>query len=151
MRGLTDYGDDLCQTVVDELRDTVASLCRLGDAPMLESALRPRLIFDPGLGFAKTAEQSLLLLGKLHWLSRSLGGRLLIGASRKSMLGAITGLPINERVVPSAVAAALAAYQGADIVRVHDVAETVAALQVAEALRCAARTDAEVLAGEGGA
>jgi dihydropteroate synthase len=136
MRELTDYGEDLCQTVIDELRQTVASLGGAGASRMsLPLSLHERLIFDPGLGFAKTAEQSLLLLGRLRWLKEALGGRLLIGASRKSMLGAITGLPTSDRLVPSTVAAALAAYLGADVVRVHDVAETRAALRVAEALR----------------
>lgn len=133
MRELTDYGDDLCQTVVTELHRTVASFS-LGGEPSM-SLTRSQLIFDPGLGFAKTAEQSLELLARLCWLRRALGGRLLIGASRKSMLGAITGLPTSERTVPSAVAAAFAAYFGADIVRVHDVRETMAALQLAAALR----------------
>lgn len=156
MRELTDYGGNLCQTVVDELRQTVASLMmRDEDAPhrsmkpattlatttpVLDRQSPPwaqRLIFDPGLGFAKTAEQSAQLLASVRWLRRALGGKLLIGASRKSMLGAITGLPIEERLVPSAVAAALAAYQGADVVRVHDVPETVAALKLTAALRVA--------------
>lgn len=157
MRELTDYGGNLCQTVVDELRQTVASLMMGdGEAPHLSTTLvqglepppaksppssqpwAQRLIFDPGLGFAKTPEQSVQLLASVRWLRRVLGGKLLIGASRKSMLGAITGLPTSERLVPSAVAAALAAYQGADVVRVHDVPETVAALKLTAALRIAA-------------
>jgi dihydropteroate synthase len=149
MRDQTNYGEDLCQTVVDELRQTVASLLpapgpgkslepRPWQLPWGDSAVSPlhaRLIFDPGLGFAKTAEQSLALLSRLRWLRSALGGRLLIGASRKSMLGAITGLPIHERLIPSTVAAAFAAYAGADIVRVHDVAETLAAVRIGCALR----------------
>jgi dihydropteroate synthase len=161
MRARTDYGadlDDLCQTVVDELRRTVASLLapELTVVPVPSSTttsrasavahddppLRSRLIFDPGLGFAKTAEQSVALLARLRWLRRSLGGRLLIGASRKSMLGAITGLPTSQRLIPSVMAAAFAAYQGADIVRVHDVAETLPALRLAESLRRAAEAHA---------
>ncbi len=145
MRDFTDYGDDLCQTVVDELVQTVASLWTSRVSPMQSKpstcnvlsswTLPSRLIFDPGLGFAKTAEQSTKLLANLGWFRRALGGKLLIGASRKSMLGAITGLSTSERLIPSVTAAALAAYQGADIVRVHDVPQTVAALRVAEALR----------------
>jgi dihydropteroate synthase len=137
MRELTDYGGNLCQTVVDELRQTVASLM-MGDGEASSQPWAQRLIFDPGLGFAKTPEQSVQLLASVRWLRRVLGGKLLIGASRKSMLGAITGLPTSERLVPSAVAAALAAYQGADVVRVHDVPETVAALKLTAALRIAA-------------
>lgn len=136
MREQTNYGEDLCQTVVDELRQTVASLLSM-PVPVGSTVVSPlssRLIFDPGLGFAKTAEQSLTLLSRLRWLRRALGGRLLIGASRKSMLGALTGLPIQERLIPSVVAAAFAACAGADIVRVHDVAESIAAVRMGEAV-----------------
>lgn len=129
MRQLTDYGSDLCQTVVSELSSTVHSLT--ADEP----ALAARLILDPGLGFAKTAEQSLRLLGDLPRLKALLGMPILVGASRKSMLGAATGLPVAERLVPSAVAAALAARLGADVVRVHDVAATRAALAIERAVR----------------
>ena len=129
MRQQTDYGDNLCQTVVEELRATAASLA--GDDPVL----RHRLIFDPGLGFAKTAEQSVELLARIAWLQAALQAPLLVGASRKSMLGAVTGLPVEDRLVPSVVAAALAAQQGAAIVRVHDVKQTRAALQLLSALR----------------
>jgi dihydropteroate synthase len=131
MGTLTDYPGDLCQTVVTELQQTIAPLLPSADC----TGLRKRLIFDPGLCFAKTAAQSRLLLARLRWLRHALGGKLLIGASRKSMLGAMTGLAVNERLLPSVVAAALAAYQGADVVRVHDVAETVIALRLADGLR----------------
>jgi dihydropteroate synthase len=123
--------------VVDELRRTLSAL--VGEVDPL---LRPQLIFDPGLGFAKTAAQSLRLLARLRWLRSAWGGRLLIGASRKSMLGSVTGLQTADRLIPSTVAAALAAYQGADIVRVHDVAETVSALRLATALHQAAEAAA---------
>jgi dihydropteroate synthase len=132
MREQTDYGDNLCQTVVEELRAIAASLA--GD----DSVLRRRLIFDPGLGFAKTAEQSIELLSRTAWLQAQLQAPLLIGASRKSMLGAVTGLPVESRLIPSVVAAAWAAQQGAAIVRVHDVAETRAALKLVAALRTVA-------------
>ncbi len=128
MREQTDYGDNLCQTVVEELVTIAASLA--GDDPVL----RRRLIFDPGLGFAKTAEQSIELLSRTAWLHAQLQAPLLVGASRKSMLGAVTGLPVSSRLVPSVVAAVHAAQQGAAIVRVHDVAETRAALQLVQAL-----------------
>ena len=133
MRDQTDYGDNLCQTVVEELRAIAASL--VGDDPVL----RRRLIFDPGLGFAKTAEQSIELLSRTAWLQAQLQAPLLIGASRKSMLGAVTGLPVEDRLIPSVVAAALAAQSGAAIVRVHDVAETRAALRLVQALRLASQ------------
>jgi dihydropteroate synthase len=128
MRQLSEYGPDLCQTVVSELASTVQTLT--ADDP----ALRERLIFDPGLGFAKASDQSLALLGAVPRLKALLGGRVLIGASRKSLLGAATGLAVEDRLIPSVVAAALAAFQGADVVRVHDVAATRAALDLAHAV-----------------
>lgn len=137
MRQLTDYGSDLCQTVVSELSSIVHSLT--ADEP----ALAARLILDPGLGFAKTAEQSLRLLGELPRLKAQLGTPILVGASRKSMLGAVTGLPVEERLVPSVVAAALAARLGADVVRVHDVAATRAALAIERAVRGPTRRGAQ--------
>lgn len=134
MRQHTDYGDNLCQTVVDELRQTATALT--GDDPVLCD----RLLYDPGLGFAKTAEQSIELLARTAWLSLALPGPLVVGASRKSMLGAVTGLPVDQRLIPSVVAAALAAQAGAAMVRVHDVAETRAALALLMAVRGAAAT-----------
>lgn len=131
MRQLTDYGENLCQTVVDELRQIAARLTEE------DPVLRRRLMFDPGLGFAKTAEQSLELLARTAWLRAAFSAPIVVGASRKSMLGALTGLPVTERMVPSVVAASWAAMHGADIVRVHDVAETRQALQILTALRTA--------------
>jgi dihydropteroate synthase len=129
MRQLTDYGDKLCQTVVDELRQTAARLTE--EHPVL----RRRLMFDPGLGFAKTAEQSLELLARTAWLRAALAAPIVVGASRKSMLGAVTGQPVQDRMLPSVIAATWAALHGADMVRVHDVAETKVALQLVTALR----------------
>ena len=127
MRQLTDYGPDLCDTVIKELADVVSALT--------DPKLRGRVIYDPGLGFAKTPAQSLQLLGQLGRLRAALGGPLLVGASRKSLLGSVTGLPVQELMLPSVVAAVLAAQQGAAIVRVHDVAETRLALQLCHAVR----------------
>jgi dihydropteroate synthase len=88
-----------------------------------------RIVLDPGIGFAKTVEHNLELLRRQRELA-GLGYPLLIGWSRKSTLGALTGRAVEERL-PGSVAAALAAVQhGARIVRVHDVAATVDALKV---------------------
>lgn len=88
-----------------------------------------RIVWDPGIGFGKTVEQNFSLLARQAELLAG-GSRLLVGWSRKSSLGAVTGLEVTERAVPSAVAAVLAVERGASIVRVHDVRETVAALAV---------------------
>ena len=92
-----------------------------------------RLVLDPGFGFGKTLEHNLALLAGLPRLA-ALGYPVLAGMSRKSMLGAITGRAVDERVVASAAAALLAAERGAAILRVHDVAETRDALAVLRAL-----------------
>jgi dihydropteroate synthase len=94
---------------------------------------RERIMWDPGIGFGKTVEQNFALLARQPELLSS-GHALLVGWSRKSSLGAVTGLPVGERLVPSIAAALLAAERGAHVVRVHEVKETVAALKVREAL-----------------
>ncbi|WP_408593443.1 dihydropteroate synthase [Limnohabitans sp.] len=90
---------------------------------------RERITLDPGVGFGKTVAQNFeLLSGQADLLS--LGYPLLVGWSRKSSLGAVTGCEVGERLVPSIAAALLAVERGARIVRVHDVAPTVQALKV---------------------
>jgi dihydropteroate synthase len=88
---------------------------------------RNRIVIDPGIGFGKTLEHNLALLRAAAELADT-GYPLLIGVSRKSMFKALFGLESGERLVPSVVAAVLAAQQGAAILRVHDVRETVQAL-----------------------
>jgi dihydropteroate synthase len=88
-----------------------------------------RIAVDPGIGFGKTVEQNFALLARQRELL-SLGLPLLSGWSRKTSLGTVTGLAMAERMPPSIVAAVLAVQNGASIVRVHDVRETAAALQV---------------------
>ena len=97
-----------------------------------------RIVLDPGIGFGKTVAQNFTLLAQQQALLTS-GHSLLAGWSRKSSLGAVTGLEIDQRMVPSVAAALLAVERGARIVRVHDVAETVAALKVWSATISAAR------------
>ena len=92
-----------------------------------------RIAWDPGIGFGKTVQQNFALLARQHEL-RAAGYPLVVGWSRKSSLGAVTGLPVNDRLVPSVAAALLAVERGAHIVRVHDVKETLAALKVRDAM-----------------
>jgi dihydropteroate synthase len=93
---------------------------------------RKRLVVDPGFGFGKTVEHNYRLLRQLARFA-DLGVPVLAGLSRKSMIGAATGNPVERRVVGSAVAAVLAAQEGARLLRVHDVAETREALAVWQA------------------
>lgn len=94
---------------------------------------RKRIVIDPGFGFGKTLEHNVGMLRQLDAFAE-LGVPLLTGLSRKSMLGALTGLPVEERMVPSVAAAVVAAMKGAKIFRVHDVKETRQALQIVSAL-----------------
>ena len=94
---------------------------------------RQRIVIDPGFGFGKTVAHNLDLLGQLASL-RKLGVPILAGLSRKSMLGAITGRDVSDRVVASVTAALLAVQRGASIVRVHDVRDTVDALKILNAV-----------------
>jgi dihydropteroate synthase len=115
--------------VVQEVQDFLAS--RMRDVSAAGVAL-DRIALDPGIGFAKSAEHNWQLLrGQRRLLS--LGRPLLLGWSRKSSLGALTGRPVDQRVVASVAAALAAIERGARIVRVHDVAETVDALKVWQA------------------
>lgn len=117
--------------VVTEIRDffqcQVHTCMQAGIAP-------ERLMLDPGFGFGKTLEHNLALLRELESL-RVAGLPLLVGLSRKSMLGALTDREVGERRVASAVAAALAVERGANVVRVHDVDATRDALRIVLALR----------------
>ena len=91
-----------------------------------------RIALDPGVGFGKTVAQNFELLAHQKQLL-VLGYPLLVGWSRKSSIGAVTGCEVPERMVPSVAAALLAIERGARIVRVHDVAQTVYALKVWQA------------------
>ncbi|HFA59062.1 MAG TPA: dihydropteroate synthase [Rhodospirillales bacterium] len=94
---------------------------------------RERLLLDPGFGFGKTLEHNLALLRHLDAFT-ALDRPLLVGISRKSMLGAITGRETDERLAAGLAAAVLAVERGARLVRVHDVAATVDALKVTMAV-----------------
>jgi dihydropteroate synthase len=97
---------------------------------------RDRLVLDPGIGFGKRLEHNLALLAHLPELGRS-GLPLLVGVSRKSMFQALLGRPVEQRLAGGLAVATAAVLAGAGILRVHDVAETVDAVKVAQALRAA--------------
>jgi dihydropteroate synthase len=100
----------------------------------LDGGIRPEfLLVDPGFGFGKTLSQNVALLASLGRL-RSLGLPIMVGLSRKSMLGQLTGRPVGDRLPGSLAAAVLAAQRGAAILRVHDVAATRDVLSVLDAV-----------------
>lgn len=121
---LPDYADVVSE-VRDFLRERVAAATAAGIADA-------RIVIDPGIGFAKTPAHNLALLQRQRELL-VLGRPLLVGWSRKSTLGVLTGRAAAQRLAPSVAAAVLAVNEGARIVRVHDVAETVDALKVWQA------------------
>lgn len=94
---------------------------------------RDRILVDPGFGFGKTLEHNLSLLRHLDRFV-GLAAGLLVGISRKSMIGALLDAPIGERLSGSLAAAVIAAWQGAHIIRAHEVQETVRALRVCAAV-----------------
>ena len=107
----------------------VAFLLERAQAMLALGVAKERIALDPGIGFGKTVAQNFELLAHQKQLS-ALGYPLLVGWSRKSSLGAVTGSEVGERLVPSVAAALLAVERGAQLVRVHDVGATVQALAV---------------------
>ena len=116
--------------VVDDVR---AFLAERIEAAVAAGVDERRILVDPGIGFGKTVDHNLELLRRLGEL-RELGRPIVVGASRKRFLGAITGREVDRRGGGTAAANVLALAAGADVFRVHDVAETRAALDAAEVI-----------------
>ena len=125
--------DDVVADILGYLEQRVSD-CERAGIP------RSRLLVDPGFGFGKTLDHNLALLANLARFQK-LGLPLLVGISRKSMLGAITDRAVEDRMAASVAAALIAVERGARIVRVHDVAETVDALKVWSAMMALAPGD----------
>lgn len=137
----------LHEDVVQRVRHDLLSFCeRLAQYPSVleanlaykyssQTGLKQRLLIDPGIGFGKTVAQNFALLARQRELL-DVGYPLLAGWSRKSSLGAVTGIePAKDRMLPSVAAALLALERGASVLRVHDVRETLEALKVWKAMR----------------
>jgi dihydropteroate synthase len=120
------YYEDVVGEVRDFLAERIAA-CLAAGIP------RARLLADPGFGFGKTLDHNLILLRNLDRM-RVLGVPLLVGISRKSMIGTLVGRPPNERLAGSLAAAVLAVRAGARVVRTHDVGPTVDALTIVAAV-----------------
>ena len=118
----------------DVVADVAAFLRERTDACVTAGIPPERLLLDPGFGFGKTLAHNLEILSGLAQLA-GLGLPLLVGLSRKSMLGRLTGRDVGGRVAAGVAAAVMAAERGALLIRTHDVAETVDALAVAAAVR----------------
>ena len=121
------------QTAYDDVVTDVKAFLAHRIAACREAGIaKDQMMIDPGFGFGKTVAQNYEMLRRLEEFA-SFDLPILVGVSRKSMIGAITGRPASERVVPSAVLAVMAAARGASVIRVHDVAETADALAVWQA------------------
>ncbi len=125
MQQAPQYGDVVAD-IIKYLGDRVVA-CEAG------GICRQRLLIDPGFGFGKSLQHNLAVLSRLREFA-NLRLPLLVGLSRKSMLGRLTNRPVEERLAASVAAAVVAVERGAQIVRVHDVAATVDALQVWQAV-----------------
>lgn len=117
---------DVVKDVTNYLETQVAAAERAG-------VQSNKIMVDPGIGFGKTVEHNLELIAGLRDIRR-IGKPIVIGVSRKAFIGKITGMPVDRRLEGSLAATVLAVREGASIVRVHDVAETVRALAVAKAI-----------------
>ncbi|WLI90639.1 dihydropteroate synthase [Massilia sp. R2A-15] len=117
---------DVVGEVIAFLRERIDALTDAGIA-------RKRICVDPGFGFGKTVEHNFALLRATGRIEQELGLPVLAGLSRKSMIGAVTGRPVEQRLAGSLAGALAAVAHGAKIVRVHDVPETVDALKVWQA------------------
>ena len=121
---------------LDIMADAKAFFARALEIAARAGVARERIVLDPGIGFGKTAEQSIAMIARLAEL-RSFGLPLLMGLSRKRFINDVSPSKPGERIGGSIAANVLSVLYGADIVRVHDVAETVQALRVAAAIRAA--------------
>ena len=117
--------------VVREIMDFFETRLRFAEQAGLSS---DRIVLDPGIGFGKTVDHNLEILSRLDEF-RSLGRPLLIGPSRKSFIGEVLGLPVEERIEGTAAAVAVGVLNGASIVRVHDVKAMARVVRMVEAIQ----------------
>jgi dihydropteroate synthase len=117
---------DVVGDILEFLEDRVAAAEKAGVSP-------GKIMVDPGIGFGKTLDHNLEILGRLSEF-RALGKPIVIGVSRKAFIGKLSGQPPENRLVGSIAAAMMAVREGADMVRVHDVPETVQALRVSSGI-----------------
>ena len=120
-------------STIDIVADMKAFFLRSLDIAAKAGIARAKIVLDPGIGFGKTAEQSMIALARLRELDM-FGLPILVGASRKRFIASVSPSEPKERLAGSIAAHLLAAQKGAKIIRTHDVAETLQALRVANAI-----------------
>jgi dihydropteroate synthase len=121
------FYNNLLKDIADYLKEGIAAALSAG-------IRRESVVIDPGIGFGKTLRHNLSIIKNIDYFRQS-GYPLLIGASRKSFLGRVTGLDTGQRLAPTIAVNAIAVYCGADIIRVHDVRESIAALKMADCIK----------------
>ena len=123
----TDYAGDMMDQIKRFLRDSAALAVKAG-------VPREKVIVDPGIGFGKTADQNWVVMQRLGEL-KELGHPILIGTSRKSFIGKLLDLPVDDRIEGTDSTVVAAVLRGADIVRVHDVKPMTRAVRVADRMK----------------
>jgi dihydropteroate synthase len=127
------HNRDAADSGIEIVADVMAFFTRSLEIAARAGIARESIVLDPGIGFGKTPEQSIICLARLAEF-KSFGLPLLVGASRKRFINSVTPSPPHERIGGSIAAHLLAVQSGAAIVRAHDVAETVQALRVSAAI-----------------
>ena len=127
------HNREAADPAIDIIADVMAFFTRSLEIAARAGISRESIVLDPGIGFGKTPEQSIICLARLAEF-RSFGLPLLVGASRKRFINSVTPSPPDERIGGSIAAHLLAVQAGAAIVRAHDIAETVQALRVSAAI-----------------
>ena len=117
----------------DVVQDTIFTLSEMVDRAVRSGVKEESILIDPGIGFGKTAKQNLEILRRLDEY-KTIGKPLLVGTSRKSTIGKVLDLPVDERLEGTAATVALAISKGVDIVRVHDVKEMVRVSRMSDAI-----------------
>jgi dihydropteroate synthase len=130
------HNRDAADPAIDIVADVAAFFSRSLEIARRAGIAREKIVLDPGIGFGKTAEQSLTAIARIGEF-KSFGLPLLVGASRKRFIDKVSPAPPDQRLGGSIAAHVLALLGGAAIIRTHDVAETVQALRVAAAIRSA--------------
>ena len=122
--------DKPCPDIIAEVISSLKKSIKLARAA---GVAEQNIIIDPGIGFGKSLEQNLELIGRLAGL-KSLGRPILLGTSRKSVIGLVLDLPVDERLLGTAATVATGIANGADMVRVHDVKEMVQVCRMSDAI-----------------
>jgi dihydropteroate synthase len=128
----------------DVVREVIEELAQSIEQARAQGVRAERICVDPGIGFGKDLDHNLALLAQVGTIAGRLGRPVLVGPSRKSFLGRLTGDPVEDRDTATVAACAVAVFAGANAIRVHDVRGGVRAARIGSALRSARATGVEI-------